>query len=277
MYKTKRRLSGSEAGSVEAQSFAGERHFRGSGKAAGFAEAAGFEGAALRGIARADARIAAHRAASKAEHLDIEAARLQTLLREMDTAEEREARTLHELEAEQERLNARTYELDAELRQIQNLLGQTALDLDRAENRITFNREQAAQIESRAATGRRGRAGGTRQVGDMNARRRIKRRCWRYASRRPALEASLRETTEQSLGQRGRTAATIGSAYGRIAADCRAGWWRSRRASRPSPCRQKKRRRGTLLRKSSARPLCAKWNRECSGLLEARAGGGRNI
>jgi chromosome segregation protein len=89
--------------------------------------------------------------ASKAEHLDIEAARLENLLRDMETAEERESRTVHELELEQERLNARTYELDAELRQIHNLLGQTALDLDRAENRITFNREQVAQLDSRAA------------------------------------------------------------------------------------------------------------------------------
>jgi chromosome segregation protein len=89
--------------------------------------------------------------ASKAEHLDIEAARLGNLLRDMETAEERESRTVHDLESEQERLNARTYELDAELRQIHNLLGQTALDLDRAENRITFNREQVAQLNSRAA------------------------------------------------------------------------------------------------------------------------------
>ena len=89
--------------------------------------------------------------AGKAEHLDIEAARLEKLLREMDTAEERAAQSVHELEAEQGRLSARTYELDAELRQTQNLLGQTALDLDRAENRITFNREQAAQLDSRAA------------------------------------------------------------------------------------------------------------------------------
>jgi chromosome segregation protein len=89
--------------------------------------------------------------ASKAEHLDIEAARLQTLLREMDAAEARDSSSLHELEAEQERLNARTYELDAELRQLHNLLGQTALELDRSENRITFNREQAAQLEARVA------------------------------------------------------------------------------------------------------------------------------
>jgi chromosome segregation protein len=71
--------------------------------------------------------------ASKAEHLDQEAVRLEKLLREMDTAEESEARSVHGLESEQERLSARTYELDAELRQIQNLLGQTALDLDRGE------------------------------------------------------------------------------------------------------------------------------------------------
>jgi len=89
--------------------------------------------------------------ASKAQHLDIEAARLEHLLRDMESAEERESSTVHELESEQERLNARTYELDAELRQTHNLLGQTALDLDRAENRITFNREQVAQLDSRAA------------------------------------------------------------------------------------------------------------------------------
>jgi chromosome segregation protein len=79
--------------------------------------------------------------ASRAEHLDIEAARLEKLLHEMDAAEEREARGVHELESEQERLSARTYDLDGELRQTQNFLSQTALDLDRAENRITFNRE----------------------------------------------------------------------------------------------------------------------------------------
>ncbi len=61
--------------------------------------------------------------ASKAEHLDQEAVRLEKLLREMDAAEAGEARSVHELESEQERLSARTYELDAELRQIQNLLG----------------------------------------------------------------------------------------------------------------------------------------------------------
>jgi chromosome segregation protein len=88
--------------------------------------------------------------ASRAEHLDIEAARLENLLREMEQAEEREARSVHEMETEQERLTARVYQLDSELRQTHSLLGQTALDLDRAENRITFNREQAAQFDANA-------------------------------------------------------------------------------------------------------------------------------
>jgi chromosome segregation protein len=88
--------------------------------------------------------------ASKAEHLDIDAARLENLLRGMDAMEERESRSLHEFESEQERLSARSYDLDGELRQLQNLLGATALDLDRAENRITFTREQVAQLDSRA-------------------------------------------------------------------------------------------------------------------------------
>jgi len=89
--------------------------------------------------------------ASRAGQLDSEASRLETLLGEMDVAEAREFRHVQELEGEQEQLSARTYELDAELRHTQNVLNQTALDLDRAENRITFNREQAAQLRSRAA------------------------------------------------------------------------------------------------------------------------------
>ena len=87
--------------------------------------------------------------ASKAQHLDIEAVRLENLLREMETVESRDAIAVHEMEGEQERLSNRSYELDEELRQTQNLLSQAALELDRAENRITFNQEQVAQIASR--------------------------------------------------------------------------------------------------------------------------------
>ncbi len=137
--------------------------------------------------------------ASKAEHLDIEAARLENLLREMDAAEERESRSVHDLEAQQERLNARTYELDAELRQTQNLLGQTALDLDRAENRITFNREQMAQLETRAMGLAAEIAEAERQAAELAARMAGQREA--VASLRgqaAALEAILRETTEQA-------------------------------------------------------------------------------
>jgi chromosome segregation protein len=90
--------------------------------------------------------------ASKAQQLDAEAERLERTLREMQTAEADATRNVRELETEQERLSARTYELEGELRQTQNLLGQTALDLDRAENRITFNQEQSTQLETRATS-----------------------------------------------------------------------------------------------------------------------------
>ncbi len=137
--------------------------------------------------------------ASKAEHLDIEAARLENLLREMDAAEERDARSVHELESEQERLSARTYELDAELRQIQNLLGQTALDLDRAENRITFNREQVAQLDVRASrlTLEIEQAEGA--AADLNARRKTHGESLAaLRSETATLETVLRETTEKT-------------------------------------------------------------------------------
>jgi chromosome segregation protein len=135
--------------------------------------------------------------ASKAEHLDIEAARLEKLLREMDAAEERESRSLHDLETEQERLSARTYDLDGELRHTQNLLGQTALDLDRAENRITFNREQVAQLESRAARLAVEIEQALRQAADLSVRIAAQRESVAaLRGQAAALEAGLRESTE---------------------------------------------------------------------------------
>ncbi len=137
--------------------------------------------------------------ASKAEHLDIEAARLENLLREMDMAEAREASSVHELEFEQERLSNRSYELDGELRQIQNLLGQTVLDLDRAENRITFNREQTAQIESRAMRLAVEAEVAERQVSDLSSRMTAHREAvTTLREQTGALETLLRETTERS-------------------------------------------------------------------------------
>ena len=135
--------------------------------------------------------------ASRAQHLDIEAARLEKLLREMEAAEDREARTVHELEFEQERLSARSYDLDGELRQTQNLLSQTALDLDRAENRITFNREQAANLESRASHLAVEIEQAVRQAADLSAR--LAAQVESVAAlhgQASALEESLRESTE---------------------------------------------------------------------------------
>ena len=137
--------------------------------------------------------------ASKAEHLDIEAARLASLLREMDSAEEREARSVHELEAEQERLSARSYDLDGELRQAQNLLGQTALDLDRAENRITFNREQVAQIDARATRLAAEIDQAERQAAEVTARMAAQREAVSSLREQTAsLETTLRDSTEHA-------------------------------------------------------------------------------
>jgi chromosome segregation protein len=137
--------------------------------------------------------------ASKAEHLDIEAARLENLLREMDAAESREAASVHELEAEQEGLNTRTYELDGELRHTHNLLGQTALELDRAENRITFNREQAAQIESRAARLAVEIELAERAAAEISARLAMQREsAAAFREQSTALEVGLHDTTEKA-------------------------------------------------------------------------------
>ena len=87
--------------------------------------------------------------ASKAKEFDAEAERLANLLRDMATSETQQTAALAQMEIEQERLGTRTYELDAELRKNQNLLGQTALELDRSENRIGFNRQRSLELEAR--------------------------------------------------------------------------------------------------------------------------------
>ncbi len=136
--------------------------------------------------------------ASKAGHLDGEAARLESLLAEMEVTEEREARSVHEMEAEQERLSSRTYELDAGLRQTHNVLNQTALDLDRAENRITFNQEQVAQLDARAAVLSAEIEQAVRQASELNTRLTAQREAVAALREQSiALEAGLRESTEQ--------------------------------------------------------------------------------
>ena len=87
--------------------------------------------------------------AGKARELDAEAQRLAARLAELTAAESRHAQAIHEQEAEQDRLSQRIYSLDGELRQNQNVVNQTALEVDRCENRITFNRTRSAELGGR--------------------------------------------------------------------------------------------------------------------------------
>ncbi len=87
--------------------------------------------------------------ASKAKELDIEAERVANLLGGISQRESNEAQSVNQWETEQERLSSRTFELEAELRQHQNVLGQTALELDRSENRILFNRQRTTELTAR--------------------------------------------------------------------------------------------------------------------------------
>jgi chromosome segregation protein len=87
--------------------------------------------------------------AGKARELDSEAVRLSAQLAGLTAAETERAQAIHEQEAEQDRQSQRIYSLDAELRQNQNLLNQTALEVDRSENRITFNRTRSAELAGR--------------------------------------------------------------------------------------------------------------------------------
>ncbi|GAC1618618.1 MAG: chromosome segregation protein SMC [Candidatus Acidiferrum sp.] len=87
--------------------------------------------------------------AGKARELDAEAERITVSLAEITAAEGQHAQAIIQEEGEQDRLNQRIYSLDAELRQNQNLLNQTALEVDRSENRIAFNQTRAAELGSR--------------------------------------------------------------------------------------------------------------------------------
>ncbi len=87
--------------------------------------------------------------ASKARRLDSEAERLAVSLSEIAKIENTHSQSIAHLEAEQERLDRQVYELDGQLRQNQNLIGQAALELDRAENRILFNRQRREELAER--------------------------------------------------------------------------------------------------------------------------------
>jgi len=89
--------------------------------------------------------------AGKARELDAEAERTTKQLEELTAAELQRATTIQQQEGEQDRLNQRIYELDAEIRQNQNVLNLTALEVDRSENRIAFNRQRAKELAGRHA------------------------------------------------------------------------------------------------------------------------------
>src|SRR5436189_275747 len=89
--------------------------------------------------------------AGKARELDAAAEEIGKQLEELSAVETERAAAIQQMEGEQDRLNQRIYELDAELRQNQNVLNLTALEADRSENRIAFNRQRAQELAGRHA------------------------------------------------------------------------------------------------------------------------------
>jgi chromosome segregation protein len=89
--------------------------------------------------------------AGKARELDAEAERIAKKLEELSATEALHAQTIQQQENEHDLLNQRIYELDAGIRQNQNHLNLTALEVDRSENRIAFNRQRAEELAGRNA------------------------------------------------------------------------------------------------------------------------------
>jgi chromosome segregation protein len=87
--------------------------------------------------------------AGKARELDAEAERVGKRLEELSAAEAQHAQNIQTQESEHDLLNQRIYELDAGIRQNQNHLNLTALEVDRSENRIAFNRQRAEELAGR--------------------------------------------------------------------------------------------------------------------------------
>jgi chromosome segregation protein len=88
--------------------------------------------------------------AGKARELDAEAERVGKRLEELSAAEAQHAQNIQTQESEHDLLNQRIYELDAGIRQNQNHLNLTALEVDRSENRIAFNRQRAEELAGRS-------------------------------------------------------------------------------------------------------------------------------
>src|SRR5580692_10732024 len=87
--------------------------------------------------------------AGKARELDAEAERVGKRLEELMASEAQHAQNIQTQESEQDLLNQRIYELDAGIRQNQNHLNLTALEVDRSENKIAFNRQRGEELAGR--------------------------------------------------------------------------------------------------------------------------------
>jgi chromosome segregation protein len=87
--------------------------------------------------------------AGKARELDAEAERVAKSLEALTASETQQAAAILAQESEHDRVNQRIYELDAELKQNQNVLNLTALEADRSENRVSFNRQRAEELSGR--------------------------------------------------------------------------------------------------------------------------------
>src|SRR5713226_4280435 len=108
--------------------------------------------------------------AGKARELDAEAERTTRQLEELTAAESQRATAIQQQEGEQDRLNQRIYELDAEIRQNQNVLNLTALEADRSENRIAFNRQRAEELAGRHSQTKSELAQATAQATEWESR-----------------------------------------------------------------------------------------------------------
>ena len=87
--------------------------------------------------------------AGKARELEAEAVRIAAQLAEFTASETQHAQAIQQREGEQDRLSQRNYGLDTEIRQNQNQLNLTALEVDRAENKIAFNTQRGSELTGR--------------------------------------------------------------------------------------------------------------------------------
>ena len=87
--------------------------------------------------------------AGKARELDAEAERVGKQLEELVASENKHAHQIQTQEAEQDQLQQRIYDLDATIKQNQNVLNATALEVDRGENKIAYNQQRGHELAGR--------------------------------------------------------------------------------------------------------------------------------